>query len=209
MTENQVLQKQIGGIQISDDPLAQCIVSLTNAMRTDFGSKYKTQFPDVDTLRLYKRRLYSKLKEFEIQDIMNGYELFIDENNEWPPTVPDMLNVIRRAKKERLKAEENMEEAKRVASLPQPKMTVDPLKILAKAKAGNHGGSNEDWLERKAKILQNHEAVLVLHGDRIVKPQIENGKTCAIDFCGKPAGFSSSTKGGENWYCKEHFKTKG
>jgi hypothetical protein len=94
MTESQELAKRNGGRQISDDPLAMTITSLVNAMRFDFGHKFKSQFTDDEVLRQYKRRLYAKLRGSDIQDIVDGYDAFITDRPEWPPTVPELCDCV-------------------------------------------------------------------------------------------------------------------
>ena len=215
------LAKKTGGQQTSEqflsNSLRECIVSLVNAMRLDFGSKFKAQFSESenrsknDALSMYKRRLETKLINEEIQDIVDGYELFIETLSEWPPTVTQLIKYVDQAKKQRLNKLKNQAEAEAIAKLPAPTITCDPLKLLAEAKShvGDEEDSHDAWLARKAKALQNYNAVLELHSGNIVKRYASGEHKCCIPSCNNAGTISSSTKGEGNVYCSRHFKQMG
>jgi hypothetical protein len=212
MTENKKLVKPNGGQQTSDenlDPLGRCIVSLINAMKLDFGHKFKSQFGDSDALRMYKRRLYAKLRDSNLEDIVNGYERFSDARNEWPPTIPEMVDFVEQARKARAQLESNRDEVERLAALPAPIIQCNPLEMLAKAKSAAQPAGKKDhdaWMERKAAALQNHNAVLTLHSHKIRKNYGRPEHQCNFPGCYKTGALSSATGGGGNFYCADHFR---
>jgi hypothetical protein len=207
--EHTALVKNNGGQPISD-PLAECIVGLINAMRSDFGPKFKSQFErEIDTLKQYKRRLYQKLRGKPINAIVDGYEEFVCSNPEWPPTVPELAFYTDKVAKELEQKKINQAEAERVAALPPPTIDCNPLELLAKAKSASKTGSKEDkaaWLARKAEALKNNEAVLVLHGQNIKRRHAQPVHFCVVNGCQNAGSLSAGTKGGDNWYCAKHFK---
>ncbi|MBS3953651.1 MAG: hypothetical protein KGZ88_11945 [Methylomicrobium sp.] len=200
MTETAQLAKQNGDQRTFDDPLALCIVSLINAMKADFGHKFKSQFGDPEALRLYKRRLYAKLKGLEIPDIVDGYERYFEKNTEWPPTVPQLFSLVEQAIKSRVNAEKNRVEAERLAELPPPKHQCDPLAMLADAKAGSGKPGS------KAAALQNHAAVLELSHSKTLHSFAGFEHGCTIPGCSNAGTISAGTVGGSNFYCREHFR---
>lgn len=194
----------------TNDEVDRNIQFLVRAISADFMHKFTSHFTSEQSIRDYKRRLRSLFEKYDAKLVYEAYEEYLDGNPEWPPTNANLRAALEKADDRNKRAEKNREEAKRVAAIPRPTVSVDPLKLLAdaKAKARPKNDSHEAWLKRKAEKLQNHEAVLVLHGDRISKPEIWQDKTCSVDFCATPGVFSTSVRGGENWYCREHFKAK-
>jgi hypothetical protein len=198
--------------RIESDPLAKTIVSMINAMQADYGQVFTKQFSDPEILKNYKRRLYQKLKGLPIESIIDGYELCVDQNLTFCPTIPNVIANILEAVKRSKKLEANRTEAESVAALPPPKVTCNPLELLAKAKSASETGSKEDkaaWMARKAEALKNNEAVLVLHNHKIKRRYAQPEHSCAINGCHKAGSLSSGTKGSDNWYCANHFRTAG
>lgn len=190
-------------VSTSSDPLAQCILSMISAMQSDFGHRYTSQYADPEQLRQYKRRLYQKLKGFEIPDIVDGYEIYLKTKSEWPPTVPRLLEHVEEAEAARRKKEENKRIADKVAALPVPKVIeCDPLAMLAEAK-------DKAGTASKADILKNHEAVITLAGDKIRKVEVQPHHCCAVGFCQKPGVLSRATGGNGDFFCVEHFRLTG
>jgi len=189
--------------RIKSDPLACVIVEITAAMKADFGRQYAAQFKSNDDLQLYKRRLYTKLREFEINDIADGYEKYIDSGNTFCPSVPDLVEFSKQSEKSRKKKEQAQKEVSKVAALPSPKKQCDPLQMLADAKKESNGGKS------LAEKLQAHQALLTIHSQHIFKHHYDGDKKCAVDFCDKSGSLSSNTKGGGPFYCKEHYRKLG
>jgi hypothetical protein len=189
--------------RIKNDPLAQVILQITHAMKTDFGAQYKKQFANDEDLRLYKRRLYTKLIDSSVPDIIDGYEAYIESGKTFCPTIPELITNIEAAKKDRLRKEANNREVQRVAALPAPKVVeCNPLAMLAEAK-------DKAGTVSKADILKNHEAVITLAGDKIRRVDVLPVHCCAVGFCQKPGVLSRATVGNGDFFCKEHFRQTG
>lgn len=60
--------------------------------------------------------------------------------------------------------------------------------------------------EEQNAIMQNHEALLVLHSHRIRRLYASPAHACRFDGCNKAGSISQSTKGDENYFCCEHFR---
>lgn len=205
MPESKELAKRNGGRQISDDPLAMMIVSLINAMRFDFGHKFTSVFPDKETLRVYKRRVYAQCRNGEVEDLANGYELYLSGRPEWPPSWPVLLGHVDQARNDRVKALQNKLEAERVAALPPPSVECDPVAMFAEAKA-KADALPADRDERRSQLLQLHNATLSAHSDKIKHIYAQHEQSCAVGFCKSAGVLSASTKGDGNFYCREHFR---
>ncbi|MGZ8173620.1 MULTISPECIES: hypothetical protein [Methylobacter] len=198
--------------RIESDPLAKTIVSMINAMEADYGQTFIKQFRDAEVLKNYKRRLYQKLKGLPIDAIVDGYELCAERNTKFCPTVPRIAESVLEVVKRNKKLEANKIEAESVAALPPPTITCDPLALLAEAKAASKTGSKEDkaaWMARKAEACRNNEAILILHGHNIKRRYAQPEHSCVVNGCHKPGTLSSGTKGSDNWYCSNHFKSAG
>lgn len=192
--------------QVRNDPLALVIVQITNAMKADFGRQYQVQFKTNEDLTQYKRRLYTKLRAFDINDIANGYESYIDSGKTFCPTVPDLLECVEEEKKRRIQREQAATEVHRVATLPPPTIQCDPLKMLADAKqAAQQRKDGPSMGER----LVAHNALLTLHSKYIKKREFGSEKCCEVGYCKKPGAFSHNTKGGGPFYCLEHYRQAG
>jgi len=196
--------------RIESDPLAKTIVGMINAMEADYGQTFIKQFRDAEVLKNYKRRLYQKLGGLPINAIIDGYELCTEKNKKFCPTVPEIVESVLEAVKRNKKLEANKVEAEKVAALPSPTISCNPLELLAKAKSTSKTGSKEDkaaWMARKAEALKNNEAVLVLHGQNIKRRYAQTEHSCVVNGCHDAGTLSPGTKGSDNWYCKKHFKT--
>lgn len=191
--------KQTGGVQTFNQPLIDCINHLVNAMRSDFGHKFKSQFKDPDELTQYKKRLYRKLDSKHLDDIVEAYESFLEAKPEWPPTVPEMIVGVYNIEKAIKKREQNRVEAERVAALPAPTHDCNPIEMLAEAKAKNES-------ETKAEMVLQHEALLKLHSGNINKRFADDYHLCSVSNCSKAGTVTASVRGGENWYCMNHFR---
>jgi len=197
------LAKQSGDQPISD-PLQKLIISLIDAMRADFGVAFQKQFSDPENLRQYKRRLYQKLRERDHRDVLDGYEVYVDSAPKFPPKIPELLGLFSDAEKRRLLAEKNASEAQNVTALPPPVThECDPVAMLVEAKeAATGNGANRD--ER----LKAHEALINIHrgGGKIkARPDVSAHK-CEHGMCHRAGTISSTTTGGGNFYCAEHFR---
>lgn len=186
--------------KINSDPLAKIIQSITQAMKADFGQQYAKQFKTDDDMRMYKRRLYTKLKGHEIGDIADGYEMYVDGVNKFTPTIPDLIAIVEQARKNRLHAEANKAEVARISALPAPTITCDPMALLAEAKKAPTGNM--------AEKMAAHKALLTMHSKHIRNP-VFHGHGCAVSHCRNLGSMTTSTKGGETWYCRDHYRNAG
>ncbi|MDO9271370.1 MAG: hypothetical protein Q7T96_19885 [Methylobacter sp.] len=196
--------------RIESDPLAKTIVSMINAMEADYGQTFIKQFRDAEVLKNYKRRLYQKLKDLPIDAIVNGYELCAERNTKFCPTVPGIVECVLETVKRNKKLNANKVEAEGITALPAPTIICDPLALLAKAKAASRTDSKEDktaWMARKAEALRNNEAVLILHGYNIKRRYAQPEHLCVVNGCRDTGTLSNGTKGSDNWFCINHFKT--
>lgn len=189
------------------DSLKEIIIDITNAMKSDFGKRYSEQFKTDEDLRQYRRRLYSKLRSEKIENIVDGYETLISKQHSWPPTVPELVDSIDQIAKEKTKKQKLIEEAEELARLPPPTHSVNPLKMLATAKTAVEADNHSDWLERKALALKNHESVIAVAKaqGKIRRGQHEAKHYCKFPGCDSLGAISNGTKGGENFYCQDHY----
>lgn len=198
--------------RINADPLAKTIVSIMNAMRADYGRIFTKQFGGEDgkeIITLFKRRLYQKLKGIDIEAIVEGYEICIGRNTKFCPTVPEIVGAALETVKAHKKRDQNLEEAARVSALPAPKIIeCDPLAMLAKVKrnATNPEEASEDRMKRRADILQNHEALLVLNSHKIKRRYAGQEHSCEYGGCNSAGGIANSTTGNGNYYCATHYR---
>lgn len=187
--------------KIKNDPLAMVIVEVTKAMKSDYGRQYQSQFKTDDDMTQYKRRLYTKLRDYDINDIADGYELYVDSGKTFCPTIPDLLEFVEQASKRRKQLEANAAEVSRIAALPAPKIQCNPSELLRQARAKPTGNLEE--------VLRNHNAVLQINARHIQHREFGAEHSCAIGFCKRLGSLSHNTKGGGPFYCIEHYRQTG
>lgn len=195
--------------RIESDPLAKTIVSIMSAMRADYGRIFTKQFGSDEEITLFKRRLYQKLGGLSLEAIVEGYELCIEKNTKFCPTVPEIVSAVLTTIKTHKKRDENRAEAARVSALPAPKIIdCNPLEMLAKVKIRDRvvEETSEERIKRRSDILQNHEALLVLNNHKIKRRTFGQEHNCEYGGCNKVGGISSTTTGNGNFYCAEHYR---
>lgn len=188
--------------RITNDPLARIITEVCVAMKTDFGRQYISQFKTDDELRMYKRRLYAKLRGFDLNDIADGYELFVDGGRTFCPTIPELIEFTQQAERLRKQREKSAADVQRVTALPAPKIHCDPLAMLAEAKRAamtRRGGPS------LVDQLKSHEALLKSHAKHIKTREFGPEKTCDVGHCKNPGALSHGTTGGGPFYCAKHY----
>jgi hypothetical protein len=213
-TATAISQKKNGTPMISNeriepDLLAKTIVSMINAMSADYGRVFSKQFPDVDTLTNYKRRLYQKLKGLDLDAIVDGYELCIKRNTKFCPTVPEIVESVLEVIKRNKKRDENQIEAIRVSTLPAPTIECDPLVMLSDAKkniSAQLTQTSKERMEKRREVLKNHEALLNCNRSKIKRHVASYEHSCEVDGCNKAGGISSGITGHGNYYCAEHYR---
>lgn len=85
-----------------DEALAKAVSSLVDAMRADYGERFTRVFVDASQLKRLKQRLYSRFVGAELIDIRFGYEQLAKTNPSFVPTVPEIAESVRQAKKRRI-----------------------------------------------------------------------------------------------------------
>lgn len=196
--------------RIESDQLAKTIVSIMNAMAADYGRIFTKQFNDKEAITFFKRRLYQKLKGIDIEAIVEGYEICIGRNTKFCPTVPEIVGATLETVKAHKKRDQLLNEAARVSALPAPKITqCNPLEMLANAQLKKQVEKEEThdvWVARKAVLLKNHEAVLVLNRSKINRKFAGPENVCGYGGCNKAGTLTSSTTGNGNYYCAIHYR---
>lgn len=202
MAQNNLSAKANGNQPISD-PLQNCIIGMIAAMKADFGNKFKSQFADPEELRQYKRRLYQMLRGRDIKHITDAYNGYAMSGKEWPPTVPELITALDDVEKtERRKQAEEINHLMKL-SRPEPKISCNPLEMLANAKGKTVDDrtpeqKEQDWQD----LLQRHKAMVAPFSVR----NIDADHLCAYPSCNKAGSISDSIRGGGTWYCGEHFR---
>lgn len=198
--------------RIKNDPLAKTIISIMSAMRADYGRVFTKQFSDEEVITLFKRRLYQKLKGLSIDAIVEGYERCIERNTKFCPTVPEIVASVLDVVKQHKKSDENKAESERISALPSPTISCNPIEMLAKAKIKDVSNnevseeSSEERMKRRAEMLKNHEALLVIHGENIKRRYAGPEHSCEYSGCQKAGSISRAISGKGNFYCSEHYR---
>lgn len=207
--------------RISADPLAVAVKTIVDVMATDFGERFTRTFSDAEQVRQLKRRLYAKLKGIAITDIHDGYDRLVDSKPSFVPTVPEIVEAVLFAQKQRRNSEKNQQEANRLAELPPSKeisesIANDNLKkirvMLSEATA--HMDKKETPDEMSARLVRleekrlAHEALLAESFPKKT-PYIEPSHECSVSWCRDAGTISHSPKGGGNFYCAKHFRDSG
>lgn len=201
---------QISNARVENDPLAQTIQHLVDAMKTDFGDKFLRAYGNPEDLRQLKRRLYAQMRGFTPSAIVDAYEALIAFKREFLPTVPEIVDAARKENYAFNERKAEKIEAERFAALPPPKISVDPIKLLHDAleNSASKNGSKEDWLQYKADMLKKHEAVIAAHisSGLIRRNLLRANPACGVSGCRNFGGLSHSTTGTNEWYCREHYR---
>lgn len=205
------------------DPLQLAIISLVGVMTADFGERFTRQFrDDIDgeqnTLRMYKRRLYKKLRGLSAKAIIDGYESYVDAH---PGLIPGIPEIYRYAHDRQVaaNAEENeSSEIARIASLPAPEAENGADGVSAKglariaalrasAAAGASAGDEAERSARLASALASHAGNLAeaRRAGRIKSAVLDvEGHRCAVANCPELGALSRSITGGTHWVCARH-----
>jgi hypothetical protein len=191
------------------DPLAMTIITITSVMKTDFAYSFNKIYKNDEELRSFKRRMYAQARKENINpsELIDAYETIITKNSKFLPSLVDIMSQAKEISKENQKKERNIKEAEELARLPSPTHSVNPLKILATAKTAAKAGDHKDWLEKKALALKNLESVIdIAKAKGIIRRGNHDAKHyCRFPGCGSLGSISNGTKGGENFYCHEHW----
>lgn len=178
------------------------IILLVNVMYIDYDKQFENRFKSDLELQIYKNRLLERFKGQDPRIILAGYERAAAESPEFVPKVQKLIAAIEACDREHKKAEINRIEAERVSALPAPTITCDPVQMLADAKRKQNGLPTRAEMDAR---IENHRALLVIHGDRIRSIRPNGNQLCKYGACDQAGTLSSSTSGGGNFYCSDHF----
>lgn len=186
----------------------KAIMVVMHMMFNDYQSQYKKICADEKAATAYRDRLFKKIGEFHYSDILEGYDMAIEDSPKFLPTIPDLFAHIKTLGKKRSQAVRNQKENEKLSALPAPTHNVDATKVLseAKEKAKNNPSDDGSRLARLAELKQNHDAVLSLHGRNITKIALTGMQSCRYDGCHKAGSISGQSGEGVNYYCAEHFR---
>jgi len=184
---------------------------MTKAMRNDFGRQFSKKFACNEDLLAYKRRLFEKLKNTALDDIVNGYEDYVDSGNKFVPELPELLKFIRGATDQRMKQSKLAAESATIAALPAPTIECDPVEMLIAAKKAykpiaDAMETDADRLKQRLEVLKNHEAIITLAGSHVRHLYADSDHSCGVSGCYKAGTMTGGTTGGGNYYCKEHYR---
>lgn len=196
------------GTTPTSDKLAEVIVDITKAMKADFGQQYIKQFAVDEDLRQYKRRLYAKLRDKNLADIMTAYDDYVEAGNKFCPNIPELLEHIDEAAKNRRRLEANHEEALRIGNTPKPTIECQPLEMLKDAREAlrQKQQTSEEKMRDRAAALKAHEELLHAHRNNIQRKYADNEHSCHVGYCSKPGTMSTGTTGKGNFYCAENYR---
>lgn len=189
------------------DLLKDTVVSIVAAMTADYGDNFKRTFSSDEEIRQLKRRLYQKLRGFEIDVIRDGYEACIADSPKFCPTVPDIVAHVQGSAKDKQRRLHNCE-VDALAALPAPPVTADPERVLSMSRAALSvpKGDEVTRAERLKGLLQCHESLLAVDKARglIATGPDWSNLGCSVEMCRQPGVIAHGPKG--NFYCGEHFK---
>jgi hypothetical protein len=143
------------------------------------------------------------LKGFELDDVKAAFGKHAIECK-FAPKPADIIAALKEIHALKIKARrENLElqEREQQASLPPPTHNVDSIALLAEAKNQPSGISNEELIARHNALIAKDKRLGFIR----TPPRLDNGK-CAVSHCRMAGGLTTSLKGSDRFYCKEHFQ---
>lgn len=188
--------------------LNRVINKLIMNMRVDYIQQFEKLFPNEESVTHYRERLQAYLKNKELIDIMTAYSNYVMGGNKFLPNIPELLEHIDDAAKNRRRIENNCEEAIRIGNTPAPTIECQPLEMLKTARDAlrQKQESSEERMINRAAALKAHEELLNAHSDKIRRKYANNDQLCTVGHCNKPGSLSHGTTGGGNFYCSEHIR---
>jgi hypothetical protein len=196
----------------TENQLEKSLNSVMSAMKSDFGLSYSKQFPGEEEVRLFKQRLYAKTKDLEPEDIIAGYESYVDSRKTFCPTLPELLTCIVNTRRDRLKSEKEQKYAMNLVGIEhKPEPTAKPEKVMEMLRVAmdKPKNSNEERIEKLNQAILEHDCLITAHtGQGLVKKIKLSTEThgCSVPFC-KKIGLLSHHAGG-NYYCEDHFENE-
>ena len=187
--------------QVRNDPLAMTIHSIVKVMNIDFPSQFSKVFVDNETLKLVKRRLYSRLRGIDVAFIVDAYENLVEKSPRFMPGPNELVAEVKVISKQHIDALANQEEARRVSALPPPTHECNPVKLLASAKVRVDDDGEAGRLARLANARIEPEQLLKAHAGKIDRRYADARHQCAYHGCNR----AGSISGGSNYYCANHY----
>jgi len=189
-------------------PLQITLRSILYAMQTDYPERFKSRFKEQNLLDEFKKRLFQKVKDFNINDIADGYELWIDSDRgkSFLPTIPELVECIEQIESANKKNKFAEIEASRIAALPKPTMIVNPSELFLKAKEAAKKKA-ELTKDQRNELIIGHESLIRTFGDKIKKHNLTvQTHGCNVQLCRKLGTLSDNLRGSGPWYCLYHSK---
>jgi hypothetical protein len=193
------------------EQLNAAVTSMTKAMRADYADQFRRDFGNSNELANFKGRLRDKLYNYDLVDVIAGYENLTAQLPEKMPTMLVIVNAVKFARQARLMHESDI--AAISARADKKTVVCNPTEMLAYAKqaSGNDAGMGDyhsRMAEKKAtldNLIATHKARGLIRAGRGIIDHL-----CGMDGCGKPGTLSSSTRGasesGSSFFCSEHYR---
>jgi len=118
-----------------DDSTAIQVTGLVKALRVDYPKEFHFAYPTDEEVRLFKRRLYTKIKHCDMADIVAGYEYACSLSPQNMPNIFKILSGIEEAKKER-KIKENLSQPRIARNIADAKIAAENIKKMREAVKG-------------------------------------------------------------------------
>lgn len=200
-------------MEIINLELKALIKQLCEAMKTDFGNQYASQFQTDRDLAQYQRRVYQKFDGTNIHDLADGYEDYVNSYHKFPPNLSQLIEFADKAKAIRLAKEKKQAQIEQDTMRIEHKPVIDcnPIEMLAEAhetvKKKNEDLTTEERAKRLAEMMVNHNAVINLDRSLIRKPRFDPSRyKCDYSGCQNLGSISDSTRGQGPWYCRKHHR---
>jgi hypothetical protein len=209
-----------GTARISEDPIAQAILSLVAVCKADYGDQWAKQFGGDEDLRMWKRRAYQKLQTFKPQIIVDGYDRAAKARRPYMPSLSDIVAAVGELNAERARIAERIEHVN-APRLPAGSGLAGYVEYLDAQAEGNvargciammreilarpDAKTEAERHERLDKAIAAHEKLL---GLAPVRPRAYGERReCGKTGCTANGTMSHATNGEGPWFCVEHFRT--
>ena len=195
---------------------------MEKCLKADFGNLFNKQFKTDEELNFWKKRIWEKFQGMHPPDILDGYDVIVEQKPSHLPTIPELLDATLKSKKKRINDEKNTEESNRISLMPpRPEMT-DTMdkknpRMIRTMMADSSGkmGKKEAEEERKERLIRLEEKRMA--NEQLIKAISQSGRSlvfheshkCAVDWCMEIGTVSHSTNGTGSWYCGLHFRERG
>jgi len=187
--------------QVKSDPLAMAIHSIIKVMNIDFPAQFNKAFVDNEALKLVKRRLYTRLRGFDVSFILDAYENLVDKSPKFMPGPNELVFEVKGISVQHGKDIAKLEEAKRVSALPAPTHKCNPVAMLATAKVGSDNDGETGRLARLSKAHDDHAALMKASAGNTERRYADADHQCAFFGC----HCTGTISGGSNFYCATHY----